>query len=140
MSDMLTSHVVVLARTWSSFCSHRQASVWRVAAGKHYETKINRHLQVRHATTIIVHSSYDSMSSDNDIALVKVDTPFQLNTYVSSVCLPTTQPTVGDYCYITGWGYIESKFSLIYYSAIWSLYRHMACSVLVSCKAKGYRN
>ena len=110
---MLTSHVIVLVRTCSSFFSHRQASVWRVAAGKHYETKINRHLQVRHATIVIVHSSYDSMSSDNDIALVKVDTPFQLNTYVSSVCLPTTQPTVGDYCYITGWGYIESKFPLI---------------------------
>ena len=88
--------------------SHRQTSVWTVAAGKHYDIKPNPHLQVRQVTTIIVNSNYDSGTSNNDIALVKVEPAFQLNMYVSSVCLPTQPPRTGHYCYITGWGYIES--------------------------------
>ena len=52
------------------------------------------------------------MTTDNDIAIVKVDQPFQENTYVSSVCLPDSPPVVGDYCFVTGWGFIESEYSL----------------------------
>ena len=53
------------------------------------------------------------MTTDNDIAIVKVDPPFQENTYVSSVCLPDSPPVVGDYCFVTGWGFIESKFFMV---------------------------
>jgi hypothetical protein len=41
---------------------------------------------------------------DNDIALVKLKSPVQLNDRIDTACLPQTQVTTGTVCYVTGFG------------------------------------
>uniref|UniRef100_A0A673XU31 trypsin n=1 Tax=Salmo trutta TaxID=8032 RepID=A0A673XU31_SALTR len=41
---------------------------------------------------------------DSDIALIKLSQPATLNSYVSSVALPTKCGTAGTMCQVSGWG------------------------------------
>jgi len=76
--------------------------------------------QVRVVEDVIVHSNFNSTWYLNDIALLKVDRPFDFNYAVSPICMPddsycstsslpapfsTIQsPVVGDNCVAAGWG------------------------------------
>lgn len=48
------------------------------------------------------HPDYLPRQMNNDIALLKLNSPVKLNKYVQPACLPTTDPPVGTKCYITG--------------------------------------
>ncbi|XP_057177325.1 transmembrane protease serine 2 isoform X1 [Triplophysa rosa] len=58
---------------------------------------------------IIMHN-YNSNTNENDVALMKLNTPLQMTPNVRPVCLPNA----GMYfsaprdCYVTGWGYLRS--------------------------------
>ena len=43
----------------------------------------------------------------DDIALIHLSTPAQLNDRVNTLCMPDAQETFGSYslCYTAGWGY-----------------------------------
>jgi len=43
----------------------------------------------------------------NDLLLLKLDSPFELNECVNTACLPTVPPQVGAKCWISGWGNLE---------------------------------
>lgn len=60
--------------------------------------------QIRHIERIIVHPNYYYLTTTNDIAIVKVNTPFRFNTYVSPVCLPKDKLQAGQNGFVTGWG------------------------------------
>ena len=52
---------------------------------------------------IFIHPDYNYPSViNNDIAVLKLQTPIQFNKYVSPVCLPDNDVPVGTECYITG--------------------------------------
>ncbi|KAK3579478.1 hypothetical protein CHS0354_028289 [Potamilus streckersoni] len=89
------------------FERNRVPSDWSVAAGKHLKTKSESSVQVLQFEKIIVHSGYNYITSDNDIALVKVNSSFTINSLVDFICPPTKPPTVGDTCFVTGWGFTE---------------------------------
>jgi len=40
----------------------------------------------------------------NDIMLLKLDRPFDLNECLNIACLPAIAPTAGEKCWISGWG------------------------------------
>ncbi|XP_060597832.1 ovochymase-1-like [Ruditapes philippinarum] len=86
------------------FEGNRHTIEWTAAAGKNSKLKTEATEQLRHVERIIVHSSYYYVTTVNDIALVKVDTPFILNSDVSTVCLPDREPQAGQYGFVTGWG------------------------------------
>lgn len=54
----------------------------------------------------IRHPSYNSFTINNDVAVIKLATPAQLNNRVSPVCLAETSDNFpgGSKCVTTGWG------------------------------------
>ena len=51
---------------------------------------------------MIVHEEFEKPSLKNDIALLKLAFPVQLNEKVATVCLPNEPPEHNANCYITG--------------------------------------
>lgn len=69
--------------------------------------------QNRVVSNIITNDIYDRTDMKNDIALLKVDRPFQFNRWVRPVCLPSESsagpnwlwgPAPGTTCTAVGWG------------------------------------
>ncbi|KAJ0036829.1 hypothetical protein NQD34_005506, partial [Periophthalmus magnuspinnatus] len=64
--------------------------------------------QVRHVTDIRVHSGYDTESSDNDVALLRLDATWYFSDYVHPICIPNItfeEVTLNfSHCFISGWG------------------------------------
>ncbi|XP_039376212.1 transmembrane protease serine 2 isoform X1 [Mauremys reevesii] len=80
-------------------------SYWSVYAGilKQTETRYRSGSRVQ---KIISHPNYDSDSKNNDVALMKLQTPLSFTDTVAPVCLPNPgmmfQPD--QQCWISGWG------------------------------------
>lgn len=73
---------------------------WRHIMGSEKDIKVAK---------IIRHDQYDSMTTYNDIALIKLSKPVMFNKYVQPACLPTGNVPVGSKCYITGYGHTSAK-------------------------------
>jgi hypothetical protein len=56
---------------------------------------------------VIKHEEYrGSLNSySHDIALLRLSSPAQFNSYVRPACIATEIHTNYEYCFITGWGY-----------------------------------
>uniref|UniRef100_A0A3Q1IBS6 trypsin n=1 Tax=Anabas testudineus TaxID=64144 RepID=A0A3Q1IBS6_ANATE len=52
----------------------------------------------------ISHPDYNSRTQDNDIMLIKLSRPANLNDFVRPAALPSKCATVGTMCQISGWG------------------------------------
>ncbi|XP_049852103.1 trypsin delta-like isoform X1 [Schistocerca gregaria] len=59
-----------------------------------------------HPQMVITHRGYSPVTQDNDIALIKVDPPFNLSTTVQPAHLPVSgrEPPQGSSATVTGWG------------------------------------
>ena len=53
---------------------------------------------------IIRHPGFDSWTLDNDIMLIKLSSPANMNGRVSAISLPTACAPAGTQCLISGWG------------------------------------
>ncbi|XP_033121970.1 uncharacterized protein LOC117120977, partial [Anneissia japonica] len=51
-----------------------------------------------------IHPEYDAFSNDNDIALLRLDSPVQFNQFVQPICYESLEYLPGTSCYIAGWG------------------------------------
>ena len=88
-----------------------------VIAGEHNTNQITPREQVRvfspdYNSNIIVHREYNYPTrSNNDIALIYVDRPFELNDYVDVICLPEASDvvSVGTHCVTSGWGWVRKS-------------------------------
>jgi len=60
--------------------------------------------QNRYTSQILPHPSYNEGTMENDFGLLKLESPFTLNSCVGVVRLPSADAAVGDVCWITGWG------------------------------------
>jgi secreted trypsin-like serine protease len=71
--------------------------------------------QTSYASSIIVHSGYNSQTVINDIALIKVSTPFNMtDSAIAKICLPAA--TNGDYPPTNSTVCIHLSSILIYFS------------------------
>lgn len=88
----------------------KQPSQWVIRAGEFDLTQKENSEQNIRAEKIYVHSSYISATNENDIALVYLERPVQLNDMVDVICLPgegELQP--GSLCAVAGWGFTPAN-------------------------------
>ena len=67
--------------------------------------------QTRVVSVVYVHQKYDPLTLDNDIALLQVQEPFDLNQWTAPVCLPPSGyfPSNGTNCTVIGWGNVQES-------------------------------
>jgi len=83
---------------------------FNVVAGEYNVSERSGNEQSRWAVQVFRHPLYNSRNIDWDLALVRLETPMELNDCVGTVCLPTQGNDVppGSKCWITGWGTLSS--------------------------------
>ena len=59
-------------------------------------------------STVVIHPDWDRYKMNNDIMLIKLAAPAEINQYVSPVALPKTCAPVGTQCLVSGWGNTQS--------------------------------
>ncbi|XP_056286194.1 tryptase-like [Pseudoliparis swirei] len=81
-------------------------SPWILYMGRQTQTGSNIHEVSRTVSQIIVHSDYNNIFFNNDIALMKLQSPVVFTDYIRPVCLAsnTSQFHNATLCWATGWG------------------------------------
>lgn len=77
-----------------------------VILGEHHIWKYESTEQYMAVDAIYWHQSYDYQTLDYDIMLLKLAHPVTVNAFVKPVALPTSCPTPGEMCTVSGWGNI----------------------------------
>lgn len=77
-----------------------------MTAGLHDLTQTYGHEQERIVSSSIVHSYFDPITLENDIALLVLQSPLNFNAYVSAASFPSANYELVAYevCTIAGWG------------------------------------
>ncbi|XP_068193663.1 zgc:100868 isoform X2 [Antennarius striatus] len=86
------------------------ASSLVVYLGRQSQEGTNEHEVSRPVTEIILHPDYSTITSDNDIALMKLSSTVAFTNYIQPVCLAASDSTFfnGTDAWVTGWGTIGS--------------------------------
>nr|XP_014354360.1 PREDICTED: kallikrein-6-like [Latimeria chalumnae] len=75
-----------------------------VHLGEHTISKTEGTEQFIQASKVIQHENFSYYNLDNDIMLIKLLTPPELNEYVQTIKLPGPCATAGTMCEVSGWG------------------------------------
>jgi secreted trypsin-like serine protease len=79
----------------------------RVIAGLHERKKTNTgRTQNIGVSRIFMHEEYNTVTQTNDIAILRLSQPIQLNNYVNLICLPGPDPQESAAVTVVGWGII----------------------------------
>ncbi|XP_019747943.1 tryptase-like, partial [Hippocampus comes] len=81
--------------------------------GRHSQTGSNPNEQNRSVSLIISHPDFNSSTSDNDVALLRLSSPVTFNDFIGSVCLAASGSTFfdGTQSWFTGWWDVTSGVS-----------------------------
>ena len=62
--------------------------------------------QIRAVQNIFMHPKFNMLNLNDDVALLAVNEPFQLNQWAAPICLPSPdyRPALGTNCTVIGWG------------------------------------
>ena len=86
---------------------------YEIRAGDHRLDTLENTQQTVSAEKIVYHQAFDPDTFINDIALIKLQKPAELNKFVRAVCLPSQDggdlAIPGKYGYATGWGYTKAR-------------------------------
>ncbi|KYO37510.1 cationic trypsin-3 [Alligator mississippiensis] len=94
----------LINRQWVVSAAHCYKSRIQVRLGEYNIDREDGTEQFINSAKVIRHRRYNPQTIDNDIMLIKLATPATLNSYVSTIPLPTACPAVGTTCLISGWG------------------------------------
>ncbi|XP_064319698.1 trypsin I-P1 [Phalacrocorax carbo] len=89
---------------WVLSAAHCYKSRIQVQLGKQNLALTESTQQLINSAKVIRHSGYSSATLDNDIMLIKLAEPAQLNRAVQTIPLPTSCVATGTTCLISGWG------------------------------------
>ncbi|XP_054023615.1 trypsin I-P1-like [Dryobates pubescens] len=94
----------LISSQWVLSAAHCYKSRIQVQLGKHNLAATESTQQFINSAKVIRHSGYSGSTLDNDIMLIKLATPAQLNRAVQTIPLPTSCVQAGTTCLISGWG------------------------------------
>uniref|UniRef100_A0A8C2IBP9 Transmembrane serine protease 2 n=1 Tax=Cyprinus carpio TaxID=7962 RepID=A0A8C2IBP9_CYPCA len=104
--SVITPYWIVTA----AHCVHENSDArdWTVYAG--YLTLAEMQSATGNSVSRIVMHNFDPRTNENDIALMKLNSPLTITTNVRPVCLPNKGMyfTAPQECYVTGWGALFS--------------------------------
>ncbi|XP_053782222.1 anionic trypsin [Desmodus rotundus] len=89
---------------WVVSAAHCYKSRIEVRLGEHNIEVLEGDEQFIDSAKVIRHPGYDSWTVDNDIMLIKLSSPANMNGRVSAISLPTACAPAGTQCLISGWG------------------------------------
>ncbi len=96
-----TRHVLTAAHCLTSAIDNQI----RVIAGLHErQNKNTGRTQNLGVSRIFIHEQYNTASQTNDIAILRLSQPVQLNNYVNLICLPGPDPQESAAVTVAGWG------------------------------------
>jgi len=86
--------------------------------------------QLRLVTHWAAHENYEPTTVFNDIALLALEKPFQINKLVSPIRLPKTWERIGPYGVVSGWGLLSesSEYATVLHSAIIPILNDRSCA------------
>jgi len=79
-----------------------------VVGGEYHIRQTSGNEQTIRSQKLYMHPQYDDWTMVNDIALIQLSSPMQLNGCVGTVCLPSSDVSPGSECWISGWGTLSS--------------------------------
>ncbi|XP_055758465.1 transmembrane protease serine 9-like [Salvelinus fontinalis] len=87
---------------------------WNIILGRQNQEGSNPNEVSRTVAQIVLHPVYDSDTSDNDIALLRLTSPVTFTKYIRPVCLAASDSFYhnGTDSWVTGWGKINEGKSL----------------------------
>ncbi|KAM9247103.1 trypsin I-P1-like [Leptosomus discolor] len=89
---------------WVLSAAHCYKPRFQVQLGKHNLAVTELTEQLISSAKVIRHPGFSSATANNDIMLIKLAEPAQLNQAVQPVPLPTSCVATGTTCLISGWG------------------------------------
>ncbi|KAH7640595.1 uncharacterized protein LOC124495712 isoform X2 [Dermatophagoides farinae] len=101
---------VLIDYKWILTAAHCQPGMMGsliVMLGQHELHGTSRQLRpvVKTVRRMIVHRDFDPDTFDNDIALLELDTPFEMQPHIVPICMPNKdEDYVGQLAYVAGWG------------------------------------
>lgn len=84
-------------------------SGWQISLGRQNLQGTNPNEMSRRVSRIVLHPNYDSDSSNNDIALLRLSSAVTLTDYIRPVCLAASDSVFnnGTDSWVTGWGAVN---------------------------------
>ncbi|CAF1426433.1 unnamed protein product, partial [Didymodactylos carnosus] len=100
-----TQHVLTAAHCIDT--EEVNSGIYSVVTGLHDHDNWNydrRSPQRHRIAKIFIHNQYDTNTQENDIAILRLDTPVTLSEHVNIACLQGPDPEVNSNVMIAGWG------------------------------------
>ncbi|XP_036960484.1 transmembrane protease serine 12 isoform X1 [Acanthopagrus latus] len=107
---------------------------FRVTAGLHDRSTPGDQAQIRHVSEIIMHKGYNHATTENDVTLLLLSSPFKYSDHVQPACLPhsVTHELLLNFshCFISGWGssYFKGKHMIRLQEAEVELFDRRTCN------------
>ncbi|VTJ59498.1 Hypothetical predicted protein [Marmota monax] len=94
----------LISDQWVLTAAHCYKSRLQVRLGEHDIDVLEGDEQFIQAAKIIRHPNFNKDTLNNDIMLIKLTSPATISARVSTVSLPTSCPSTGTQCLVSGWG------------------------------------
>ncbi|KAM3585222.1 uncharacterized protein V6R79_010780 [Siganus canaliculatus] len=110
---------IVLSDQWILTAAHciwkKPTNSFQVVVGEHDLEVAEKTEQVRHVVKAVIHRGYNKTNYDTDLAMLKLNRPVRLGTYVIPICLPARNSTFGRtmatirHSTVSGWGRLSPQ-------------------------------
>lgn len=106
---MLQAHILLNNNLFCHFYFSTSTSGWQISLGRQNLQGNNPNEVSRTVARIILHPNYDSITNNNDIALLKLSSPVTFTDYIRPVCLAAGGSVFnnGTDSWVTGWGAVK---------------------------------